>query len=398
MKEDMNRHEFQTPMEGPFEASISTSSRGDGEQAHAQAMVPKREFGNRGVKISRLCLGGGSFTGPDSEALLDEALKHGVDCWEIVSFTGKAYGQYFEKHPEIREKVFLSAKVYSANPAVMQEQLEKTLKDNGTSGVDFLAIHVLDNIDALSDDVRKWVETAKKQKKIRFFGFCTHKSMPKCLSGAADLGWIDGIQTVYNYRLQSDRAMEDAVQKCHDKGIGIFAIKSMGLCVRPETAPRFGLTDREMSFEQAKLGAIWRNPNVTSICSLMPNSITLQSNVSAAVDERPLNDEIKKRLTDHAESTGRYFCRRCGACDAANADKIPIFKIMELLMYAKRYGMGDFAMRRFAEIPSEVRSNIPSSDYSAAERNCPQKMPVAQLVKEANTLLGSHSPTRQSGA
>lgn len=389
MKENMNRHEFLTLMGGAFAALMSTSCRGNDEQARAQAMVPKRDFGNRGVKISQLCLGGGSFMGFDGEALLDEALKLGVDCWEIVSFTGKAYGDYFRKHPETREKVFLSAKVYSANPTVMQEQLEKTLKDNGTSVVDFLAVHVLDNTDALNGDVRKWAETAKKQKKIRFFGFCTHKSMPECLSGAADLGWIDGLQTVYNYRLQSDRAMEDAVQKCHDKGIGIFAIKSMGLSVQPETAPHFQLAGRELSFEQAKLKAIWGDPNVTSICSLMPNSKTLQSNVSAAVDERPLDDEIEKRLADHAESTGRYYCRRCGACDAANADKIPIFQIMELLMYANRYGMGDFARKRFAEIPSEIRNKIPSSDYSAAERNCPQKMPIAQLMKEANTVLGS---------
>jgi aryl-alcohol dehydrogenase-like predicted oxidoreductase len=72
--------------------------------------VPKRAFGNIGVKISKLCLGGGSFGSTDSEALLDEALKYGVDCWEIVSFTGKVYSEYFKKHPGIREKVFCRGK------------------------------------------------------------------------------------------------------------------------------------------------------------------------------------------------------------------------------------------------------------------------------------------------
>ena len=84
-----------------------------------QTTVPKRPFGNSGVKISKLCLGGGSFMGVDSQILLDEALKHGVDCWEIVSFTGKAYSEYFKKHPEIRGKVFLSGKVYSTDPVVI---------------------------------------------------------------------------------------------------------------------------------------------------------------------------------------------------------------------------------------------------------------------------------------
>ncbi len=145
-------------------------------------IVPKREFGNTGIKISKLCLGGGSFGGTDSQIILDEALKYGVDCWEIVSFTGKVYCEYFKKYPGIREKVFLSGKVYSTDPIVMQEQLNMILKDNEISFIDFLAIHPVDNTKVLTNDVRKWVEKVKKEKKIRFFGFCTHKNMDACLS------------------------------------------------------------------------------------------------------------------------------------------------------------------------------------------------------------------------
>jgi predicted aldo/keto reductase-like oxidoreductase len=203
-----------------------------------QTTVPKQAFGNSGIKISKLCLGGGSFVLTDSEALLDEALKYGVDCWEIVSFTGKAYGEYFKKHPEIREKIFLTGKVYSTDPVVMQEQLNKLLKDNGTSFVDFLSIHQIDDINVLSNDVRKWVEKVKKEKKIRFFGFSTHKNMDACLDGASILGWIDGILTFYNYRMRNIKSMEDALVKCHEKGIGIFAIKSMGFSVQKKLSCR----------------------------------------------------------------------------------------------------------------------------------------------------------------
>ncbi len=99
--------------------------------------VPKRAFGHTGVKISKLCLGGGSFGSSDSLFFLDEALRLGVDCWEIVSFTGKVYSEYFKKNPGIREKVFLSGKVYSTDPIIMQEQLNKVLKENGISFIDF---------------------------------------------------------------------------------------------------------------------------------------------------------------------------------------------------------------------------------------------------------------------
>ncbi len=359
-------------------------------------IVPKQTFGDTGVKISKLCLGGGSFTGTDSQSLLDEALKYGIDCWEIVSFiSGNVYYEYFKSHPEIRENVFLTGKVYSTDPTVMQEQLDKLLKENGTAVIDFLAIHPVDNIMALTDDVRKWVEKVKKEKKIRFFGFCTHKNMDNCLSGAADLGWIDGIQTVYNYRLQSIKSMEDALHKCHEKGIGIFAVKSMGLTVQQKAElQRLPLNEEKlntifavhgMSFEQAKLKAIWQNTDLTSVCSLMPDSRILESNASSAMDERPLNAEIRELLTDYSESTGEYFCRRCGICDTANTDKIPIFNIMEMLMYSRGYGekVRKLILKRFEQIPIEIQNKITGTDYSGAEKICPQKMQIARLMKEA---------------
>lgn len=355
-------------------------------------IVPKRAFGNTGVKISKLCLGGGSFGNVDRQAFLNEALRLGVDCWEIVSFTGNVYSEYFKNNPGIREKVFLSGKVYSTDPIVMQDQLNKVLKENDTSFIDFLAIHSVDDINALDNNVRKWVEKAKKEKKIRFFGFCTHKNMDTCLSGASELGWIDGIQTFYNYRMQGVKSMEDALQKCQEKGIGIFAVKSMGFSVQKESElQKHSLRDKlnsllkhhNLSFEQAKLKAIWQNPILTSICSLMPNSSILHSNVLAAMDENPLDPEILKLLVDYANSTGRYFCCRCGACETTNADKIPIFDIMEILMYSRWYGMKDWVAQRFAQMPNAVKSKLVSSDYSRAEKICPQKMPITQLMKEA---------------
>jgi uncharacterized protein len=364
------------------------------QKNNTDLIVPRRAFGNTGVKLSKLCLGGGSFGSADSQAFLDEALRLGVDCWEIVSFTGKVYREYFEKNPGIREKVFLSGKVYSTDPIVMQQQLNKVLKENETSFIDFLAIHSVDDISALNNDVRKWVEKVKKEKKIRFFGFCTHKNMATCLSSASGLGWIDGIQTFYNYRMQRIKRMEDALQKCHEKGIGIFAVKSMGFSVQKKTEQQklpgkeklnSLLVSHNISFEQLKLRAIWQNPILTSICSLMPNSAILNSNVSAAMDENPLNPEILKLLADHANSTGKYFCCRCGACETINADKIPIFDIMEMLMYSRGYGaeIKDIIAKMFEQIPIEIRDMITGSDYSEAEQICPQKMQIAKLMKEA---------------
>lgn len=356
------------------------------------SVVPKRLFGNTGVKVSKLCLGGGSFSATGSQTLIDEALKHGVDSWEIVSFTGKTYADYFRKHPGIREKVFLSGKVYSTDPDIMQKQLDKVLAENGTSFMDFLAVHAIDDIKALTNDVRQWADKVKRQKKIKYFGFCTHRNMDKCLSDGAELGWIDGIQTVYNYRLQQIKSMEEALHKCHENGIGIFAIKSMGLTVYYNAGPeKLSIEDRlnhllsarDLSFEQLKLKTIWKNPYVTSVCSLMPNQKIVQSNVSAAIDESHLDTEISQILSEYADITGKYFCRRCGLCETIHSDKVPITGILEMLMYSRGYGMNAPMKNKFQQLPPDIRDRINNSNYSNAEEICPQKMPIGQLMKEA---------------
>ena len=146
---------------------------------------------------------------------------------------------------------------------------------------------------------------------------------------------------------------------------------------------------RETYVQQAKLKAIWSNPNVTSICSLMPDLAILKSNASAAMDQRPLEPEVSKLLADYADSTGRSFCRRCGACDTASPDRIPISDLMEMLMYLRGYGNRALAAMAFARIPSDIRSKIASSDYSLAEEKCPQRMAIAQRMKEAWREFGT---------
>ena len=148
MDQNINRREFIAVAAGPSAARTSSNgsihpmpTNGAIPDQGTNAVVPRRAFGNTGVRVSKLALGGSSMGGAGCEALLDEALKHGVDLWETTLMEGGIkYGEYFKKNPGAREKVFLLAKTSSTNPAVMQEQLDKTLREIGTSAIDFFAI------------------------------------------------------------------------------------------------------------------------------------------------------------------------------------------------------------------------------------------------------------------
>jgi hypothetical protein len=52
-------------------------------------------------------------------------------------------------------------------------------------------------------------------------------------------------------------------------------------------------------------------------------------------------------------------------------------------MYARSYGDHFRAYVEFRDIPASVRGRLATLDYSAAERQCPQNMPIGRLMAEA---------------
>ena len=62
---------------------------------------------------------------------------------------------------------------------------------------------------------------------------------------------------------------------------------------------------------------------------------------------------------------------------------LPVGKIMRCLMYGRSYGDHFRAQVEFRDIPAAVRARLATLDYSAAERQCPQNMPIGRLMAEA---------------
>lgn len=52
-------------------------------------------------------------------------------------------------------------------------------------------------------------------------------------------------------------------------------------------------------------------------------------------------------------------------------------------MYVRSYGDHFRARTEFRDIPDSVRTRLATLDYTAAERQCPQNMPIGRLMAEA---------------
>ncbi len=362
-------------------------------QSTGDELVPKRAFGKTGENVSILGLGG-MFDIPSNQLLMRQAVKLGVTYWDTADcYEGgnseKGIGMFFEKLPEERKKIFLVTKSDARDPDGMTSLLSRSLERMKTSYIDLYFVHGIRSIDEIDKKTRSWVEKAKANNKIRFFGFSTHSNMEECLTGAARLGWIDGIMMTYNFRLMHTDDMEKAVEACQKAGIGLTAMKTQGggqvktgSGKDLQMAGRFlkaGYTDK-----QAKLKAVWENPYIATICSQMPSINILMSNASAAMDKTRLSSVEIDLLRRYAGETAGAYCIGCTRiCESAVAGAAPVGDLMRCLMYSRNYNEPGWARELFNKIPVMERERILNLDFSFAEQMCPQKIEIGKLVKEA---------------
>ena len=376
---------------GPAAAKIVDAS---GQQ---ELVVPTRPFGKSGMEVSILSLGG-MFDIPTNQLMLKQALKWGVTYWDTADCYGygrseKGVGKFFRKHPEARKDVFLVTKSDDRDPEGMTQLLDRSLERMDTDYIDLYFVHGIYSIRELNGKTRAWASKAKAAGKIKLFGFSTHSNMEESMLAAAKLGYIDGIMMTYNYRLMHNSKMKEAVAACSETGIGLTAMKTQGGgSVRTNTqtelemAGRFlkkGFTDK-----QAKLKAVWENPNIGSICSQMPSLTILMSNVSAALDRTSLSAGDLQLMDKYARETASSYCAGCtNICETVLAGAVPVGDVMRYLMYCRDYGEPDLARSLYAQLASETRERMNAIDYSLAERGCPQQLPIGKLMKEATKIL-----------
>jgi predicted aldo/keto reductase-like oxidoreductase len=372
-----------------------TLGKMSGASGSELAVVPTRPFGKTGAQVSILGLGG-MFDIPSNQLVLRQALKWGVTYWDTADcYEGgrseMGIGSFFAKYPETRNKIFLVSKSDARESSGMTGLLDRSLERMKTDYIDLYLVHGIREINVLDKGTRAWADKAKAEGKIKFFGFSSHSNMEECLLGAAKLGWIDGIMMSYNYRLMNKAEMKEAIAACKESGIGLTAMKTQGgWSFGSSSAAKLMDTFIEKGFtdKQAKLKAVWTNPNIASICSQMPNITILMSNVAASLDKTSLSSGDLRLLDQYAEETASSYCAGCSnICETALGGGVPVATVMRYLMYYESYGDRLRGRSLYGRLPAEIRARIGILDYSPAEKRCPQGMAIGRLMKRAGQLL-----------
>jgi len=395
---DVSRRQFlKTAAATGLAATVAPTVALAADSAPASSQtIPKRALGKTGAQVPILALGG-MFDTINNQLLLRQAHAWGVTYWDTAEAYGnglseEGYGRYFQRNPDARKDIFLVTKLIHNGGTDFTARLDASLKRLSTDHVDAFFVHGISSIDDVAK-YKDWAAEMKKAGKIRFVGFSSHSNMEDCMMGAAKLGWIDAMMVAYNYRLMQTPKMREALDACVKAGIGVVAMKTQGGGpVKSESEEELKLAghflQRGFTDKQAKLKAIWEEPNIASICSQMPNLTILAANVAAARDKTSLASRDLQLFQNLAHATKSAYCAGCGAiCQNATGGVVAVNDVMRCLMYYRDYGLPALARETFAALPEATRLNLAGYDYSAAERACPHGLAIAQLMREAGVLL-----------
>lgn len=409
MATNMNRRRFFQAVGGASLGSMLAASnlsakttdpnqKKDLKKEEQTPKVAKRKLGKTGLEVPMLSLGG-MFDIITNQIVLIKAIEWGVTYWDTahVYNGGKSesgIGSFLKKKPEMREKLFLVSKASRARSIdQIEERIALSLERLNTNYIDlYYGVHGLKDPEQLTDDLRTWSLDAKKRGIIKHFGFSTHSNTADCMLAAAKTDYIDAIMTSYNFRHLNDSKMQDAISACHEKGIAVIAMKTQAGGAKPETDEEKKLTDhflkRGFTLGQAKLKAVWADERISAICSQMPSIRQLVENVAAALDKTKLTKDDLHIFGEYAAATCGGYCAGCESiCSTAVADMPYTRDVMRYMMYHHHYGDTHDARAKFAQLPHTIRENLDRYDYRAAEKMCPNGLPIGELMREAKHVL-----------
>jgi uncharacterized protein len=358
--------------------------------------VPSGVLGRTGVKVPILSHGG---TYELNNVMVGRAFELGINYFDVADcyLGGQSeiiLGKTLEKQGR-RKDAFIVSKNHPRQFRDLLTMVDGRLENLRTDYLDLYFIHQLGDNEypagcetwPKSKELKEVVETLKKQKKIRFFGFSCHAGiLPQALEAAAEGGFVDAIMFRYNFRMVNSDELNRAIDKAKKANIGLIAMKTQGGRVSfKEKADPF--LSKGFNHMQSTLKAVWADSRIDTIVSSMGTLQMVQENAMAAMQNQ-ISSVERDLLNQYALATNHLVCHGCDHLCSTNVKApVQIGNTLRYLMYHDYYGEVDRARQLFSQLPTESRRAILEADYGQAEAACPYKLEVGRMMKDAYQKL-----------
>jgi predicted aldo/keto reductase-like oxidoreductase len=244
--------------------------------------------------------------------------------------------------------------------------------------IDILYIHDISNPEMLGfKPIINTVKNLKKEGKIRFMGFSTHRNEAAVIDAAALTGDFDVILTSFNFQQAYRKELDAAVHKATEAGIGIVAMKTLA---------GGGFLDKERTKPMNTTAAIkWAlsNPDIRTTISGMTQFDQLDLNLKILADIT-LTEQEKKDLLIAGAQPG-LFCSGCEQCISACPLKLHVPDLMRAYMYVYGYSNTSQAYSLLTELGygNDPCKNCPG----ACSVKCSRNFDVREKITDISRLM-----------
>ncbi len=330
---------------------------------NGEAPVVMRVLGKTGIRVPVVSMG---TMRADNPNILKAAYQLGIVHFDTAhgyqdGRNEEMVGGFFKDKP--RDSIIISTKIHPPKGGISTEQftamIDLSLKRLGMDYVDILYLHAVSDQDYMFDErYLTALRQAKMQGKTRFVGISTHRNMADLLNAAVDSEFYDVVLTSYNFRHANDEAMQKALKRVHEAGIGIIGMKNMA----------GGWLDEERSKPvNGKAALKWAlsNPYIHTCIPGIASYEHLLENWSVA-SNLDLEPSEKEDLQLAMHETGMY-CTGCNSCYEQCRKGLPVSDLMRSYMY--NYGYG-YPAKAYATIASLGVSANPCADCDECTVRC----------------------------
>ncbi len=324
-----------------------------------------RVLGRTGLDVTQITFGGLQIGGP---ALLNAALDKGINL--IHTSPGYQRGKTMEIYGEVmktrRKDTFLALKQSPFGG------IDDSLRKLNTDYVDIL-MPGIDGEDRISDErLPEAFEKLKKEGKIRYTGFATHKHVPETVAKAIEVGWYDMMMPVYNAKNVEE--MDSLLKKAkEEQNMGMMAMKVLR-----------GLEKDDMSPETVKdcYASALKNKDVDTLLIGMASFDDLEVNIDACFKKyASVEPDGFDEVIRYARANG---CRACGSCDVC-PNGVAVCDILRFESY-HRFGETDLARTSYAELRPEQRADRCQGCRKCCDV-CPASFDIPERLKKVHSAL-----------
>ncbi len=348
-----------------------------------------RTLGRTGMKVPVISFG---VMRSDNPNLCKAAYEKGIKLFDTanVYLNGNSetmLGNILTTYP--RSSYYIATKVKPAGvdreglptnqttPEAFLETFNVSLARLKMDYVDILYVHDISNPELLEyKPIINTVKNLKKQGKIKYMGFSTHRNEPVVIEAAAATNNWDVILTAYNFKQTYTSELNSAIKKAAQSGIGIVAMKTMA---------GGGFLDKEKTKpinSTAALKWVLSNPDVTTTIPGMTDFDQLDLNVKILADIT-LTDSEKQDIIAAADEKG-LFCTGCAKCLAECPLNLPVPDLMRAYMYAYGYSNPAMAHSLLSELGT---GDNPCRDCDSCLVGCTKNFDVREKIADISRLV-----------